>query len=213
MKHVTRRAATIGLSGKKAEFLLFTHSNDLIQAASLHKYLVHHERFSSQPEQVKEKWMLFGHYLSLASGIGKTALSASRKSLFTKILREVPIYNRDKVGYNASLLILQHLILASTGDADGMIQKSDALRQYISRYLRNRYESQLYGFLKLLLLLPKYDFDMAKIRKRGKRYIEQFQRAGREKIDESQTFPFDRMWGWISEWVEARVRPNMQKKF
>ncbi len=187
---------------KEIEFLICMHTNRFTEAITIHKEIVSHDRFPSQTEQVREKWALFGHYAALASGKEKALSSSATKKTLDKILHEVPIYKRDKAGYNAALLILQQLILASKGDLDGMIVKSDALQQYISRNLRNRREKQLYGFMKTLLILNKYDFDMEKVNKRAKRYIEQFHKISHAKIDETQTLPYPMMWAWILEGVK-----------
>ncbi len=187
---------------KEIEFLIYTHTNRFTEAMAIHKEIVSHDRFPSQTEQVREKWALFGHYAALAFGKEKSSVSAATRKAFNKILREVPIYKRDKAGYNAALLILQQLIFASTGDLDGMIVKSDALKRYIERHLRGRHETHLYAFIKSLLILQKYDFDMEKVNKRAKRYIEQFHKISHAKIDETQTLRYPMMWAWILEGVE-----------
>ena len=191
---------------KEIEFLIYMHTNRFTEAVATCKYIVNHERFLSQPEQVREKWALFVHYAMFACGKEKSSVSPATRKAFGKILREVPIYKRDKAGYNASLLILQQLILASRGDLDGMIQKGEALKQYISRNLRGRRETQLYAFIKSLLIMQKYDFDAEKVKKRAKRYIEQFKRNDHKKIDETQTLPYILMWGWILEWIEPNAK-------
>jgi hypothetical protein len=191
---------------KEVELLICMHTTRFTDAVAIHKHITNHERFHSQTEQVREKWAIFGHYVVLASGKGKFIKVARQRKDFDKILNEVPVYKRDKAGYNASLLILQQLILALKGDLDGMIVKSETLKRYISRNLRGRRESRLYAFMKTLLLLQKYDFDVEKVQKRAKKYIAQFKRFTGEKIDEKQTLPYFMMWEWISEGVEIAVK-------
>jgi hypothetical protein len=195
--------------GKEYEFLLLMHTARWQDASALYKHIVNHNRFQSQSEHVRQKWFLFGNYASFASSVHAPSIPSSQKRVFKKILNEIPIYTRDKDGYNGSLYILQYLILASRGDYDGLIAMSEGIEKYITRYLRGRANTQFYGFLRTLMVLKRHDFNMEKARTRAKRYIELFHRFGREKVDETQTLPFDLMWVWISDWVETRVRPNM----
>jgi hypothetical protein len=191
---------------KEIEFLICMHTNRFSNAMSIHHQIVHHARFPSQTEQVREKWTLFGHYVQLALWKELSIEASGRQKAFEKILSEVPIYKRDKAGYNASLLILQQLIYASASDKDGMIQKADALKRYISRNLRGRRDTRLYAFMKMLLILQKYDFNAEVILKRSKGYIEKFKYNDHKKIDETQTLPFSLMWEWIWEWVNTSTK-------
>ncbi|HET6401629.1 MAG TPA: hypothetical protein VFH95_09545, partial [Candidatus Kapabacteria bacterium] len=195
---------------KEYEFLQLLHSNQLREAETLHQSIAASDRFASQPEQVRQKWMLFGHYAELASWTLDQSVPLIRRKTFERIARELPIYKRDKAGYDAALLILQQLLFASSGNLDGMIQKSDSLKRYISRYLKNRRDTQLYAFLKMLILLQKCDFDIAQAERRGEEYVAQFSRYGREIVDEKQTLPYDLMWRWIADWTKQHA-PKYQK--
>ncbi len=192
---------------KQCQFLLFMHTKEWQAASVLHSEITHHERFDSMSEHIREQWALLGYYVQFALN-KETASRLLLLKQFDKILTTVPVLKRDKEGYNASLLILQQLLFASTGDFDSMVRKAEGLKQYISRNLRNRHHTQLYAFLRTLIVLQKYDFDLAKVRKRARRHIEQFHSTGREAVNEAQTLPFDLMWEWISNWVVTRVQPN-----
>jgi hypothetical protein len=187
---------------KESEIHLLLHTQQWQDAAALHARIVGHERFPVQPEQVRQKWTLLGSYVTFASVAQGASISAAQNRELNNALQEVPLYKKDKAGYNASLFILQYLILASRGDYDGLIKKSDAIGKYVARYLRESRQTQLYGFLKTLILLNKYDYDLERVHRRAHRYIEQFRRFGRETVDETQTLRFDMMWEWIEGWVE-----------
>jgi hypothetical protein len=118
-------------------------------------------------------------------------------------MSELPVYHKDKAGYNASLFFLQYLIHASSGNPNALIDRSDAMTKYVNRYFHGLHDTNLYAFLKTLLILTNSDFDVEKTKKRSKRYIEQFTAFGREKVDETQVLPFDMMWEWITNWVKT----------
>ncbi len=115
------------------EFLLLMHTKQWNEATALHEQVVMQNRFSSQPEQVRQKWELFGHYVGLTSDSGLKHFPASKTTEFGKILHEIPIYHQDKGGYNISLFILQYLILVSRGDLKTLMEKSDTMSKFIYR--------------------------------------------------------------------------------
>ncbi len=191
---------------KESEVYLLLHSRRWHAASALYREILGHDRFPFQPEQVRQMWAILGNYTTFALYVHDPSVSNFEIRSFDNVLNETPIYKRDKAGYNAALYILQYLILASRGEYDELVKKSAALIKYMDRYLRGRHNSQLYGFLKTLVILNKFDYNVKRTNQRATRYIEQFNHIGREKIDETQTLRFDLMWSWISDWSETRLR-------
>ncbi len=185
---------------KECEFFFRMHTGDFESAQRVFASIAGNDRFQSQPEQVRQKWALLGYYADFARS-AKSPSAPVRLRAFHHILRETPIYKKDKAGYNASLYILQYLIAASRSDHETLLQRSEAIAKYTSRYLRNRHEQQLYAFLKTLQVLRKHDFNVDETAIRARRYIKQFSVRGKELIDETQVLPYPMMWLWISEWL------------
>jgi hypothetical protein len=179
------------------EFLLLMHTKRWAEAIRLHQSVVTHNRFSLQPEQVRQKWELFGYYSALTTEIGQKHLPATMSNIFGKIAHKVPRYQQDSVDYNTSLHILQYLILAVYRDRKTLSEKSEGMAKYLSRNFRELRNGQLYAFLMTLLILTKTDFNIESTKKLAKRYIERFESVGHEKVDETQTLPFDLMWEWV----------------
>ena len=194
---------------KENECFLLIQLTDFEAAAELHKSIIHHARFSSQPDQVQQRWVMYGGYIAFA--LSETDPQRFQKRAKNRLLKEVPVYTKDKAGYNAGLLILQQLILYSEGNFSELIERADAIREYSRRYLRYRHHSQLFGFLKTLYLLQKYQFDLEKTRKRAKRWIEQFHKIGLDRICEEQVLPFDMMWKKIEGWVLMPRKPEKKR--
>jgi hypothetical protein len=189
------------------EFLLLMHTKRWHEAIALHELVVTQSRFAAQTDQVKQKWELFGHYAALIPAVGKTHSPVTKSNAFEKLLHEVPIYHEDKGGYNTSLFILQYLILASNGDVKALTEKSEAMAKFVFRNFRKHHDQQAYAFLTTLLILIKCDFDVKKAKTRAKRFIEMFSAVGNEKVDETQILPFQIMWDWITNWIEA-INPH-----
>jgi hypothetical protein len=186
---------------REYEFLLLMHTKQWHEAIALHQLIVSQKRYAGQPDPVKQKWELFGHYTSLIPEVGKEHSKVAKSNTFEKLLREVPIYRQDKEGYNVSLFILQYLILASNGDVRTLTDKSEAMAKFVYRNFRGRHEGQSYAFLRALLIFNNLDFDVKKTKTRAKRYIETFSSIDGQKVDETQILPFEVMWDWITNWL------------
>src|SRR5439155_22433711 len=115
-------------------------------------------------EQVREKWQLYGHYLTFLESESLEYHPTFERNPLARLVRDVPVYAKDKVGYNISLLILQYLILARTGNLGEIVRHADALSQYLRRHLKHTRSTQLYAFISALVLLEKYEFDVPKVR-------------------------------------------------
>ncbi len=196
---------------KEIEMLLRLHENetDFSKAAALHRSVVTNDRFASQPEQVRQKWAFFGYYAAFAAWKLDQSFPFSKNRDFKKVLKEVPIYTHDKAGYNASLLILQQLIYAATGDVDGMFNKGDALRQYVKRNLRGKRTSRLYAFIHMVLTLHATDFDIPKTERLAHRSIDRFRQSPDTFASERESLPYSLMWRWIAEGIQTH-RPDLQ---
>ncbi|GEM_PF-3531232 len=161
-----------------------------------------HERFASQPEQVTQKWLLYGYYLFVVQGILNGVETPEMQRAMRAILRQVPIYAKDKAGYNISLLVIRYLVLLWQGDFNTITDQSEALSQYLRRHLRTRRESALFCFLKALLLLEKHAFRLSEVNSKAGKLITQFQEKERDEIDETQIIPFSFLWSLIQKGIE-----------
>ncbi len=196
---------------KEIEIFLRLREKNFAEAAQLHKEVLAEERFSSQPEQVRQKWAYFGHYAAFALWSLNQFKPHKSSHDFSQVLKDTPVFTRDKVGFNASLLILQQLLYAAMGNDHAMFEKGDALRQYIKRNLRGKRRSRVYAFIRTLLTLHATDFDVAKTEHLAARHIARFHQRPDTLVDEKETFPYYMAWEWIVELVR-KSHPEDQKQ-
>ncbi|HEY3874478.1 MAG TPA: hypothetical protein VGM92_03300 [Candidatus Kapabacteria bacterium] len=195
---------------KEMEVVYSFHEEKWEKASTTYTEIISHSRFDSQPESVRQKWTMYHLYLDFFSMI--EAGGEPKAQHFSRLLKNVPIYKKDKAGYNAALIILQCLVLARRGNLNGLIGQCDVIRKYIDRYMRKQHHKQLFGFFRTILLLVKYDFDVAKTEIKAAKYIAQMKRYGHEKVDQGQTVRFELSWFYISRGVERAVERAKEKK-
>ena len=63
-------------------------------------------------------------------------------------------------------------------------------------------KTRVYAFLKMLLLLQKYNFNVRRTESRGKRYIWRFHQFGHEAVDEKESLTYELLWEWITDYVK-----------
>lgn len=181
-------------------FLLAMHTGNYHQAKKLFFEAVEHPKFSSFSPERHEKWRIFEsflHYvLSTDTDIDDSAFN------LTKFLNEIPIYSKDKRGYNVSILVVQILFLLRKDDLDAVLDKGDALKIYRSRYLQSNkphnYRSNL--FLKMLQSMIQCNFDYQKTVSITNQLLEKLKgnpNIYKGPLETMEVIPFEKLWEMV----------------
>ena len=180
-------------------------------------------RFMTQP--MKESWAILGAYCQFLLKIEEEcdtykSFETLNKFRLYKFLNEVPIYSKDKSGYNVSLLIIQYVFSLLNGDYESIIQKVDSLKVYRSRYLKEEIFKRPYTFIGMLLKVEKEGFNISKIKRVcAKDYnaiVKNRTGGGTDSenwpVHEWEIIPFERLWVYILKIIEYNELPDELKK-
>lgn len=121
----------------------------------------------------KELWQILGGYLWLFLSANnylklRDDIFDKQDELYMKqILHSPTVYNKDKQGVNISIGFLQYALLLQIGEYEKAIDKTEQLKTYMYKYISRRFGAREHTFLKLMLLLSKYNFDIKKAEKRA----------------------------------------------
>lgn len=184
-------------------FVLTMHTGKFEKALEVYRQVTSSKRLELQYDRFQEKWKIFEAYLEYAleherkKTEPKTNGFVRRRFDIYNFLNEVPIYSKDKRGYNVSILILQFLFLLEWEDLDGIMNRIDALKRYMGRYLRRdeHYRSQC--FLKMLQKMESKNFDPDETEAATKSYYEKLTSTHNEftgSLDTLEVIPFDVLW-------------------
>ncbi|MEL6989086.1 MAG: hypothetical protein AAGK97_14835, partial [Bacteroidota bacterium] len=106
-------------------------------------------------------------------------------------------FTKDKRGLNIAILIVHVLFLLHLKKYNQIIDRTEALNQYCYRYLRTDDTFRSNCFIKMLLQIPKADFN----RMRTERYAEKFVNKLRSmplsvstQSAEVEFFPYEDLW-------------------
>ncbi len=147
----------------------------------------------------KERWELYKNFSHFANN------TASDQSIH--FLNYFPEYSKDKQGYNISILCLQFLLLLQSGDFDGMISKSEALRMYMVRQIAKSQNRRAQYFIRLIQVAQANDFDSEKSRVYGNKIfnlLKKFPENG-ESYSEMEILSYETMWEMALQLMEEKV--------
>ncbi|MEM9887710.1 MAG: hypothetical protein AAF849_17575 [Bacteroidota bacterium] len=173
--------------------------------SALHYYIQvkKHKNFRKLSDETKENWLIYEGYLHVLMFFGRLQFSADfeqRVIRLQKFLNSVPLAQRDKQGMNIAIRIYWILISIHQRKYIEVIEKSEALQKYISRYLKEEGYERTRVFLKMLIYLCRsnYDYDLAK-NKIDKLQValrsSKKQRYGEEKVVE--IIPYEYLWNML----------------
>ncbi|MBC8046996.1 MAG: hypothetical protein H7Y00_09395 [Fimbriimonadaceae bacterium] len=200
-------------------FLLAMHTENYMNAAGIFLKVVNHIRFPFTSEERQEKWKIFEAYLNYVfetENLNKDLLvdANRRKFRLLKFLNEVPRFTKDKKGYNVAILVIQVLYMLEKGDHGSIINRSEALSVYCSRYLRKDDAYRSSCFLKMLLTMEKEDFKY----ERTKQMALKFQRKlaegspdGSSHVNDWEIIPYEVLWEKVLNRLKNKPNPSLSK--
>ncbi len=195
-------------------FLLAMHTENYINAAGIYIKVVNHPRFIYASEERKEKWKIFEAYINYifeTENLDRELLSydpAKRKFRLLKFLNEVPNFTKDKKGYNVSILVIQIIYMLEKGEYTGIINRSEALNVYCSRYLRKDESYRSSCFLKMLLTMVKEDFGYERTKQMAQKYLRKFNEGdpnGNTMVNEWEIIPYEILWDKVLNRLKNKV--------
>lgn len=198
-------------------FYLTMHTGHFAEAEAIYNGVTSHPRFPFQPDHKKENWKLFELYLQFALRSTSTTLKNSALNSFdpNKFLRVVPLYTKDKRGYNVAILILHILLLLDNNDFSGIIGRMDALRTYRTRYLRAGSNKQSALFFRMLQIMETNSFSYELTKQKSQKYFDRMKSTAAEFSeiqDGLQVLPFDWLWNKILGMLKQKEEQKIIQK-
>lgn len=175
-------------------FLLCLHTKNYEQAGEIYKQVINHPNFAGYPPQSKEKWKIFESFLIYT--LPETD-KMNRKFNIPKFLNEVPLYSKDKAGYNLSIIIAQTILSLKIGDYEKIVARAEALKLYASRYIKKEKNPRSYYFIKMLLVMIQYDFAPKKTEQIANKFfvkLKASQLGMQSELESLEVIPYDLLW-------------------
>ena len=163
------------------------------------------KNLSFQPQKRQQTILVFQAYIYYLALSGRLQVGTKSTFRLNKFLNEIPIFSKDKRGYNITVLIIQILILLQQKKYDKFTDRIEAIEKYTSRYLRNDENFRSNCFIKMLLQIPKRNFHRVAVLRHAKPYIKRLATVPLEKSKQSyeiEIIPYEHLWEYALDSLE-----------
>ncbi|PSR02423.1 MAG: hypothetical protein BRD50_07305 [Bacteroidetes bacterium SW_11_45_7] len=186
-------------------FLLLMYTERYHEAIQFFNKVTSHKRFSSIDEAKLQRFKIAEAYIHFINQVffnGSLSIVPLKGKSFKleRFLNDVPLYDKDKRGYNVTILIAHILLSLVQQDYDTIIDRAEALKMYTHRYLRNDRHYRSNCFIKMLLIMVKEDFNYYRTKKLGRKYYQKLYKRNKDyqgQVDALEVIPYESLWGYI----------------
>ena len=153
-----------------------------------------------QASNVVETWRLFQaflYYLYQLNELDQPIESLTSRFRLSRFMNEVPTYAKDKRGTNITILTLQILILLVEKKYADILDRVEPLSAYVNRHLRKNMDYRSNCFLKMLLQIPKGNFNQKLVKRKAKTYHEKLLEvpsSSSKQSLETEIIPYETLW-------------------
>lgn len=144
--------------GMELSCVLALHSKNYLRAYQIWTQCTGHPLFRRLYPAAREPWHIMEAFIYYTYTAGKTGGLEGHRFKLGKFINEVPVFSKDKRGYNIPILIIQILYLIHQGNHDSVYERLDALSRYAIRHLRREEHYRTNCFIRMLNQLPKAYF-------------------------------------------------------
>ncbi len=186
----------------ESNFILTIRSSNFIKAHRILNEVMGNLVFENLPPDRKEKWKIFEAYFNFILETKKTGKEIPKRpgtSYFDveAFIKEVPIFSKDKRGFNVAILIIHILFMLRKERFGEIIDRMDSLKVYHSRHLKREEDRRSKLFIKMLLIMEKNSFDYSRVKPKTDKYYQQL--VGAKFMYEgtaldAEVIPYEELW-------------------
>jgi len=162
----------------------------------------------------KEDFLIFEVFYFILIKLNKiTATYPSKENIrIPKFINEVPVYSKDKYGKNTTILFIHFLLLLYKDQYGKIVDRVDSLKMYNQRYLRKDENFRISCFLKMILLIPKHQFNPVAIQRHAQPYLEKLKNNPATELDwrsfNIELIPYEDYWELFMEVLNLHLSPR-----
>lgn len=162
-----------------------------------------------------QMWNLFEGYMQfvISSGLWNApeGVQENRRFKVAKFLNEVVSLSGDKTGIHVSVLILQIMFLLQQERYGDIIDRKDALRRYVYRYLYSKENERSRIFLSMLLRMIECDFSYAITKTKTQRLLKSLteqQMNYQANLGGNEIVDYEVLWNWALDAMKGNLTRN-----
>lgn len=186
------------------------HSKKFQEAYEMYIKAANDSNFDKQPQSITERWYILEAYIYYFLFTKKLKIqneSSFKKFRITKFLNEVPTYSKDKRGANISILVLQILFLLQQQKYGEIIDRTESLKVYTQRYLKQDDTYRSNCFILMLLALPDCSFHKKAVLRKAEKYwnkLLEVPMSAANQNAEIEIVPYEILWEFVLESLDEK---------
>jgi hypothetical protein len=200
-------------------FLLATYTRHYDQAWEVCDRCLGMLKKSGMPAHIAEMWKIYEAYVCYLAHIGKVAnpraKEAASRFRMGKFNNTIPTFSKDKRGMNIPVLIIQILFSLVDQDYARSIDRIDAIKKYVGRYLKQDDMFRSSCLINLLLQIPEASFHREGVIRRSAKFVEALESKPVEvayQTHEVEIIPYEDLWAMTLESLQNQLHQIPGKK-
>ncbi len=204
---ITRPGVKNWYFNQELYLVLTLHSKEYNEAYHVLHKVINSRNFSKTVPHIKERWEIHKIYIYFLIYIKKITVVEQQKFRIGKFLNSVPTYSKDKRGLNIPILIAQLLFMIVKKDYDQAINRFEAIKKYVSRYVSKERNLRSNCFINMLLQIPNSSFHKAGVIRKAQNYYDTLLATPLDIAGQSheiEIIPYEDLWEFILESLETK---------
>jgi len=188
------------------------HTQQYDVAWDVYHTISNNKKFKHLPSNVREVWKIYEAWLYLLAQLNKINPKQD-ESIKTKTFRvsrfinEMSTFSKDKKGLNIPILIIHILLLLQQKKYNTLIDRVEAIAKYVDRYIKRAENSRSNYMLRMILEIPKNDFDSKQITAKTIKHYTALKEIPIDVSSQShdlELLPYEDTWELIIEILERK---------
>lgn len=186
------------------------HSKKFQDAYEMYNKAASHANFEKQHQNIRERWYILEAYIYYFLFNKKLQVAdegSFKKFRITRFLNDVPVYSKDKRGANISIIVLQVLFLLQQKKFGDIIDRTESLKTYTQRYLKQDDTYRSNCFVHMLLTLPECSFHKKGVLRKAEKYwnkLLEMPMSAANQNAEIEIVPYEMLWEFILESLDEK---------
>jgi hypothetical protein len=140
----------------------------------------------------QDKWHLYNAYINYAYAGNFYMRNAS----YTEFIKEIPVYDKDREGYQVAILFLQFLYFAEQGDVEALRKRRNVIKKYMANHFKENFSYRTRTFYKLINIVVENNLDLRQIQNKTRYLLGKLpnNQVVNDAFKELEIIPYEQLW-------------------
>ena len=214
-----REGDTPWFTAYESIFILHLYQAEYIEALKVYKKIISNKKLKFLPPDRQEIFKVYRAYLQFFINFGILPIDDDDKDYkvyrSSKFANEVPIFSKDKIGMNISIMVAQFLMLFTEEKYQETIDKIDYIKQYSKANLRKGQTYRAHCFLKMIVKMIECNYHKAATIRKTKTLYGKLKNQPADLLRQTshvEIVPYEVLWDILLGSIDNSFRGKVKAK-